>query len=166
MRGHSIFAVVALTLLTGFWALANATPASANSTITTGQLKLSHPQIIEPMPGAMTAIGFIDIENTGTDADLLLGGATEIAEHFEIHEMLLDGDIMRMRPLDSGLEIPAGHTVRLVKGGYHIMLSGLRNAPRVGQSIPVELIFQRAGTIRLEMPVIASSVSKTHSDAP
>ena len=62
---------------------------------------------------------------------------------------------MRMRELDNGLDIPAGATVTLAPGGYHLMLVGLKAPFKAGTRVPVTLVFEKAGSIDVEMDVQA-----------
>ena len=65
---------------------------------------------------------------TAPAATTLIGVSTPVAGVAEIHEMKMDGDVMRMRPLPKGLELPAGKAVQLKPGGYHLMLMDLKAA--------------------------------------
>ncbi|GAB1577322.1 copper chaperone PCu(A)C [Bordetella petrii] len=73
----------------------------------------------------------------------------------EIHEMALQGDVMKMRQID-GLDLPAGQDVELKPGGYHLMLLELKQQVRVGEQIPISLVLEVGGkrqTVRLQAPV-------------
>lgn len=74
----------------------------------------------------------------------------------EVHEMKLEGDIMRMRPLRK-LELPAGRTVELKPGGHHLMLQELKQPLRAGTTVPMTLVFRDAKgaeiTLNLQVPV-------------
>jgi copper(I)-binding protein len=72
----------------------------------------------------------------------------------EVHEMVLHGDVMRMRELEGGLPIPAGETVALQPGGYHVMFMDLAGPFEAGQSVEVTLTFEKAGDLTLTMPVV------------
>jgi copper(I)-binding protein len=71
----------------------------------------------------------------------LVGVSSAVSESAEIHEMRMDGDVMRMRALDSGLELPAGKSIELAPGGYHVMLVKLRRSLALGDSVPVTFRF-------------------------
>lgn len=89
-----------------------------------------------------------------TDARLVAAQAA-VAGVVEIHEMTMDGSIMRMRAIP-GLDLPAGKSVVLKPGGYHVMLMDLKRPLQTGESVPVTLIFERNGqreTIDLQAPV-------------
>jgi copper(I)-binding protein len=66
-----------------------------------------------------------------------------VAGTVEIHEMKMDGNVMRMRPI-SALVLPRGKPVELKPGGYHVMLMGLNTPLQAGRSIPVKLTFELA----------------------
>jgi len=100
---------------------------------------------------------------TAPSGSRLVGGSTPVAADVEIHEIKLDGDVMRMRRLDSGLELPTSETVELKPGGYHLMLTGLRQALPVGSTVPLRLRFVdrdgRAGDVDIQVPVVTAPVS-------
>ena len=101
------------------------------------------------------------IENKGTAPDRLVGAQSAAAQKVEIHEMKMDGNVMRMRELEKGLEIPAGGSVTLAPGGYHLMLQQLK-APLVKDSqVPVTLVFKDAkgalSRLSLQLPVRATA---------
>jgi len=86
----------------------------------------------------------------------LVAAASPLAEVAEIHEMAMQGDIMKMRAVAS-LALPAGRTVALAPGGYHIMLIGLAAPIEVGAVVPLTLTIEavdgRRETIELSLPV-------------
>jgi len=77
--------------------------------------------------------------------DRLLSAASPAAKKVELHSMEMAGMVMKMRPMSS-LDIPAGQPVTLKPGGEHIMLMGLNGPLRQGQSFPLTLTFEKAGT--------------------
>jgi copper(I)-binding protein len=72
-----------------------------------------------------------------------------------IHEMKMDGNVMRMRELDNGVALPAGQTVELKPGGYHVMFIGLKAPFAKGQKVPATLVFEKAGKVDVEFMVDA-----------
>lgn len=120
---------------------------------TGGTMHVETPWMRQPPPGAAVAGGYMVIRNTGTEADRLVGGAVPFAERFEIHEMAMDNGMMQMREVEGGLAIPAGGSVDLAPGAYHIMLMGLTDAPKAGDTIPMTLEFEKAGTVEVELMV-------------
>ena len=81
---------------------------------------------------------------TSPTADRLVSASTPVAKKAELHTMSMQGMVMKMRPI-SGVDIPAGQAVSLKPGGEHIMLMGLNQPLREGQSFPLTLDFEKAG---------------------
>ena len=85
--------------------------------------------------------------------DRLMGASSPIAGRAEVHEMIMDGQVMRMREQKDGIALPAGKPVALAPGGYHIMLMDLHQPLVAGQTIAVQLRFQHAPPMELEVQV-------------
>ena len=79
----------------------------------------------------------------------------EVAKRFEIHEMSMDGGVMKMRELKDGLEIPPGATVELKPGSYHIMMMSLSRPLTKGEQVKGSLTFEKAGKVDIEFAVEA-----------
>ncbi|MBU1334732.1 MAG: copper chaperone PCu(A)C [Alphaproteobacteria bacterium] len=139
-----------------------ATPAFAhNGVVHLGPINISLPFTRATLPNAPVGGGFLTIENTGTEADRLISATSTVAGDTQIHEMAMDGDVMKMRQLVDGLEIPAGETAVLAPGGFHIMFMGLKQAFVEGETVAVTLTFEKAGSVEVLLPVEA-----TAADAP
>ena len=67
--------------------------------------------------------------------------------------MAMNNGVMTMRPLDKGLAIEPGQTVKLVPGGYHLMMFDLKGQLKQGDKVPVTLEFEKAGKVRLSFEV-------------
>jgi copper(I)-binding protein len=80
-----------------------------------------------------------------------------VAGIVEIHEMAMDKDVMKMRALPNGLDLPAGKTVELKSGGYHVMLMDLKRQMKEGDSVPMTLVVEgkdkKRTTIEVKAPV-------------
>jgi copper(I)-binding protein len=101
-----------------------------------------------------TGAVFMSIENRGTTADALIGAATAVCRSVELHESVVEGDVMKMRPVEGGrIEIPRGEVVELKPGGQHIMLIGLWEKLTPGESFVLTLEFEQAGMIDVEIMV-------------
>src|SRR5262245_7447419 len=87
--------------------------------------------------GAKIAGGYLTIDNKGNTADRLVSIAGEVAGKVEIHEMAMNNGVMTMRPLDKGLPIEPGKTVKLAPGGYHLMLMDLKAPLKQGDKVPL-----------------------------
>lgn len=138
-----------------FLALAVPALAAAAHEYKLGSLDIVEPWARATPPTALTAAGFLVITSKSTSADRLITAKSPAADKVEIHEMKMDGNVMRMRELDRGLEIPPGATVELKPGGYHMMFMGLKAPFAKEAKIPVTLVFEMAGRIDVEMVVTA-----------
>lgn len=107
----------------------------------------------EGMGMAGTGGVFMLLKNEGKEADRLVGGETGVAKVVEIHETVMDGDVMKMQMLPNGLEIPAGGEVLLKPGSYHVMLIGLEHDLKVGDTFALELQFEKSGTMPVKVTV-------------
>lgn len=145
------FAPLALVFAT----LLPATLSAMAHDYTHGSLKIGHPWTRATPGGAKVAGGFMTITNHGTAPDRLIGGASELAKTFELHEMKHEGGMMKMRALEQGLEIKPGETVELKPGGYHVMFIDLNRPVKEGDSIKGELSFEKAGKISVDFKATA-----------
>jgi periplasmic copper chaperone A len=118
-----------------------------------GDLLISQAWSRQTPSGAKVAGAYLTIENKGTTADRLVSGSTDVAGRFEIHEMAMDGGVMKMRPLDNGIAIDPGKTVKLAPGGYHVMLMDLKSQLKQGDKVPVTLQFEKAGKVNVSLDV-------------
>lgn len=140
------------------------TPAFAHDgAVHHGPLNISGPFTRATLPNAPVAGGFLTIENTGAEADLLISATSDVAGETQIHEMAMEGDVMKMRQLVDGLEIPAGETVVLAPGGFHIMFMGLKQPLVEGESVTVTLTFEKAGSVDVVLPVEAAAADAPHA---
>jgi hypothetical protein len=116
-----------------------------------------------PTPGGVdVSAGYLIVRNGGAEADTLNAVSSPRAASVEIHEMSMDGAIMRMRAVEGGLAIPAHGEVTLEPGGYHLMFMGVTQPFAEGEEIPVTLTFEHAGVIEVTLPVGAGAV---HGDS-
>ena len=145
MRLTSVFTTLAL-------AAAAALPLSAHE-FKAGDLEIVHPYAFETAPTAMAGGGFIrQIVNHGTTADRLIGVKSDYPRT-ELHESVEKDGVHSMRPVEA-IEIPAGGSVELRPGSFHIMFMGLNGKPLVKDSmVPVTLVFENAGDVAVEFSV-------------
>ena len=106
-------------------------------------------------PGQMVGGGFMTIIHQGNGEDRLVSATTPIAREVQIHTMNMDGGVMRMRPVEGGLAIPAGGRVVLQPGGLHLMFMDLSTPLVAGTTFPVTLRFAKAGEIKVDFNVEA-----------
>lgn len=97
---------------------------------------------------------FMVIENTGDEADQLIGAASDIAARVELHTHKDDGNgNMKMMHVEEGFAIPAGGTHMLMRGGDHVMFMGLNQGLEHGDTVTVILTFEKAGEVTVDVPV-------------
>ena len=109
----------------------------------TSQLEVSDAWARATPGKAETGVAYLTIRSPTSDR--LVSASSPVAKKAELHTMEMAGMVMKMRPL-AGLDIPAGQPVTLKPGGEHIMLLGLTRPLREGQSFPLTLNFEKAGT--------------------
>lgn len=118
-----------------------------------GPLKIGHPWSRATPAGAKVGGGYLSIVNTGTVADRLVSVSVPFAARAEVHEMAVKDGIMTMRPLDNGVDVPAGAKVEFKPGGYHIMFMDLKQQLKQGEMMKGTLTFEKAGTVDVEFKV-------------
>jgi copper(I)-binding protein/uncharacterized protein YcnI len=137
----------------GHSAGAGAGADDAMAPVKAGDLEIAGGFSRATLPNAPVGGGFMTITNTGSEDDRLVGAASSAAGHLEVHEMAMEGDVMKMRELADGLPVPAGATVELKPGGYHIMFMDLK-APLVeGETVSVTLTFEKAGEVEVPLTI-------------
>lgn len=108
---------------------------------------------VRPTLGAgRTTAAYVTVTNVGTAADRLTAVDAPGADSVEVHTAGIEDGIMRMRRLE-GLDIPAGETVAMAPGGYHIMIIGLEQPIAIGATIPLTLTFEEAGSVTIQVGV-------------
>ena len=131
-----------------------------------GALEIQHPWARLTVAGQSAGGGYLAIRNTGSVPDRLLGASAPGRATVELHEMRMDGDVMRMREIKA-LELPAGKLVTLAPGGLHLMLTGLTAPLKIGDKLPVKLRFEKAGEVEVlfhveSKPAPAASTAHAH----
>jgi len=153
--------------LAGLVLLASAFAAPVHAEDTkAGNLVISQPWSRATPGGAKVAGGYLTIENNGTTPDRLLTGSTGFSKKVEIHEMAMNNGVMTMRPMDSGVAIEPGKTVKFAPGGYHLMFLELNRALKQGESVPVTLTFEKAGDVKTSFSVAGVGAQGPDGAAP
>jgi periplasmic copper chaperone A len=135
-----------------FLAALAAAPARAEE-VKAGDLVITQAWSRATPGGAKIGIGYLTIENKGATADRLIATSADVAGKVEVHEMAMNNGVMTMRPLDKGLTIDPGKTVKLAPGGSHLMLFDLKSPLKQGDKIPLTLEFEKAGKVKLSLDV-------------
>jgi hypothetical protein len=136
-----------------------APPAPAEQSQPAGALEVREPWARASAGGASVAAGYMTIANGTAADDRLVSVSSPRAGRVEIHEMAMDGAVMRMRALEGGLAIPAGETVTLAPGGTHLMFIDIAAPFAEGEETPVTLTFESAGAFEMTLPVRAGGAA-------
>ncbi len=117
-----------------------------------GEVVIHDPWARASLGASGTSAAYMTIEVTGDHPDRLIGAASPIAKHAQLHAEVMDNGIARMRPVEA-VEVAPGTPTVLAPGGLHIMLMGVQGKLVAGQTMPLELTFETAGKIELEVPI-------------
>ena len=147
---RTITSLVAAALI----AFVAAAPARAED-VKAGDLVISQAWSRATPNGAKIGSGYFTVENKGASPDRLVGVSANVAGKIEIHEMATKDGVMTMRPVDKGLTIDPGKTVKLAPGGNHLMMFDLKGPLKQGDTVPVTLEFEKAGKVRISLDVQA-----------
>ena len=118
-----------------------------------GALQIENAYTRSTVPGQMAAGGFMKIENKG-GVDLLVSASSPVAGEVQLHEMAMEGNVMKMRQVKD-IPVPAGGAVELKPGGLHLMFMNIKAPLTAGETVPVKLKFAKAGEVEVKMPVNA-----------
>ena len=116
-------------------------------------IRIDNPWSRATAPGQVVGGGFMTIVNAGNTADRLVSATSPVAAEVQIHNTSMDGGVMRMRQLTDGLEIPANGKVELKPRSLHLMFMQLKAPLEAGASFPVQLQFEKAGTVTTQFTV-------------
>ena len=118
-----------------------------------GDLVIHRPYARSTPPLAPVGGGFMSITNNGSEADTLISGESSFSQAFEIHEMSMEDGVMKMAQLENGLVVPAGETVELRPGSYHLMFIKLAEQLKPDERRKATLKFEKTGEVEVEFVV-------------
>jgi copper(I)-binding protein len=118
-----------------------------------GSLVIDHPWARPSLGASPNGVAYMIITNEGGTADKILTVNGNVAKRVELHTTLMDGDVMRMRAVPDGVEILPGQTLEILPGGLHVMLIGLSAPLKEGDRFSLNLMFERAGGVDVEVQV-------------
>jgi periplasmic copper chaperone A len=136
-------------ILTTPWAGAHDTEIKLGNLVITGAWSRQSPM------AADVAAGFVTITNQGQEDDRLIKAETAISSMTQLHDMKMEGDVMKMFEIPGGIAIPAGSTVELKPKSLHLMFMGLRTPPVEGEQFTATLTFEKAGSVEVTFDVKA-----------
>jgi periplasmic copper chaperone A len=126
-----------------------------------GELQVRHPWARATPPAAKVAAAYLEIRNSGSMPDRVIGASTPAADRVELHVMTMTNGVMKMREMPD-FEVPARQRLILQPGGSHLMIVGLRKPFAKGDRIPLTLHFQRAGELTIELEVQPADSRRAH----
>jgi len=139
--------ILAAAALTAF-----GSPAHAQN-FSVGDIQIENPWAKPSLKGVPNGAAYMTITNRGETDETLLAAAADVSSAVELHTMSMTDGVMRMRQLQGGVALPAGQTVKLEPGGMHVMFIGLKQTLTAGESVPVTLTFEQAGTLEIEVNI-------------
>ncbi len=134
--------------------LALSLPAAA-ADYDVGSIHISQSWARATPKGATAGAAYMTVTNKGTASDRLNCVSDDASAQCQIHSMTMENGVMKMRPVEGGLEIKPGETVTLAPGGFHIMLLDLKAPLEQGKMLKATLKFDHAGTVDVEYPIAA-----------
>ena len=120
-----------------------------------GSMHISQPWARATPKGADDGAGYMTITNKGSTPDRVNCVSDDASKQCQIHSMTIEDGVMKMRPVEGGLEIKPGETVTLKPGGYHMMFVDLKHPLEQGKSVAAELKFDHAGMVKVDYPIAA-----------
>jgi len=120
-----------------------------------GSIHIAQPWARATPKGASAGAAHLTVTNNGTAPDRLSCAGTDAAAQCQIHTMSMDNGVMKMRPVEGGLEIKPGETVTLKPGSDHVMLMNLKHPLEAGNADEATLQFEKAGTVKVAFPIAA-----------
>jgi hypothetical protein len=133
-----------------------ATAARAQG-VTVGDLTIDHPWA--RASAIANSAAYMVISTKGSAPDRLVAAASPVAATVELHTHVVEGDVMRMRPVKA-IDIDPGTPAVLAPGGLHVMLMGLKGPLEEGKRFPLTLTFEKAGPVTIDVPVEAAGTTQ------
>ena len=150
---HDLKAPAPVLKLVAGQAVAHHHHAQAGSETKAGTVAINTPWARATPAGATVGAGYLKISNSGDKPDVLLGGSSDFADRFEVHEVTHKDGVASMSKLAEGLTIPAKGSVELKPGGLHLMLIGLKRPLKAGEPVKLTLNFKNAGAVTVDFAV-------------
>ncbi len=156
MKSRIPIFILIISILAACAPAANSSPSQNGIEIE--QARIVVPGTATPMAGmnigsTTSLAGYLIIKNTGSADDQLLSASADFAGMVMLHKSVVDSNNVATMQEVQSLDIPAGQTVTLQPGGFHIMFMNLKTTPQVGSKIILTLVFQKAGTISVQADV-------------
>ena len=121
-----------------------------------GSIHVTQPWARATPKGASAGAAYLTVTNNGAAPDRLSCAGSDAAAACQIHTMSMDNGVMKMRPVEGGIEIKPGETVTLKPGSDHLMLTSIKHALEAGKTVEATLQFEKAGTVKVEFAILAA----------
>jgi len=126
--------------------------AQGHAALKIGDLSIVSPWIRASVPGQTNGAGYLRIHHQGKQDDRLLSVQSEAAERIELHTVITENGMARMRHVQA-IQLPAGQDTVLAPGGYHVMFMKLKAPFKAGEKVAAVLHFERAGKLDMVFTV-------------
>lgn len=134
-------------------ALAAAPLSAAAQSFRAGSLTIEQPWARASTGASANSAAYMRVKNSGDAPDRLTAVRTDLADATMLHESRLEDGVMRMVHLPRGVEIPAHGSAELKPLGLHVMITGLKQPLKAGDSIPMTLVFEKQGEVAIQVSV-------------
>jgi len=151
--GRSIRAGFAIVTAVGVMLLLGAGARAGEYDV--GPIHIADPWARATPKGASSAAAYLAVTNNGPVPERLSCAGSDAAAQCQIHTMSVENGVMKMRPVEGGLEIRPGEMIKLKPGGDHLMLTQIKHPLEAGKTVQATLQFEKAGTVKVEFPILA-----------
>ena len=148
-------------VLTSCLLLGLAAVAAAAEMTTVGKITIHDPWARASLGTTGSSAVYMTLEIEGDEPDRLVAAATPMAERAELHTHVMDQGVARMRPV-SAVEVAPGAPTVLQPGGLHLMLMGLKQQLAEGDTLPLTVTFEKAGSAEIEVPILGLAAGMQH----
>ena len=124
-----------------------------------GDLVIGQPWARASIGKVPNGAAYMTIAIQGAEADRLIAAESMVARRVELHTHMMDGNVMRMRPV-AAIEIAPGEPTLLQPGGLHVMLIGLKSPLAEGERFPLTLVFERAGRVDVDVSILSATATQ------
>ncbi len=120
---------------------------------TTGSLKISAPWSRPTPPRGKVGVGYMVVQNNGSEPDRLVSAESPAAGRVEVHMTSIKDGVASMRPVSGGVAVAPGKEVTFAPDGLHVMFVDLKAPLKQGDKVPVTLRFEKAGKVDVEFDI-------------
>jgi len=153
--GRSIRAGFAIVTALGVMLLLGAGARAGEYDV--GPIHIADPWARATPKGASSAAAYLAVTNNGPVPERLSCAGSDAAAQCQIHTMSMENGVMKMRPVEGGLEIRPGEMITLKPGGDHLMLTQINHPLEAGKTVEATLQFEKAGTLKVEFTIRAAA---------